>query len=98
MTIDGCFSVQSLARLFLNILMLTGGEQGIEGTVYVLGPEQAKAQKREETAIEEETTAGREEATDKLCPGHLLNRPEGTGDLQHAEPGFGLLNVDVKRK
>ena len=39
-----------------------------------------------------------EEATDKPRPGHLLNRPEGNGDLQHAEPGFGLLNVDGKRK
>lgn len=27
-----------------------------------------------------------------------LNHPEGTGDLQRAELGFRLLNVDVKRK
>lgn len=33
---------------------------------------------------------------DKQCPRHLLNHPEGTGDLEPVEPGFRLLNAMLK--
>lgn len=35
---------------------------------------------------------------DKQCPRHLLNHPEGTGDLEPVEPGFRLLNAMLKEK